>query len=179
MLAFGLSGAALTLFPACTSFKPLYAEQTASSGAAGSGEPSTIDRLAQVGVQPIANRTGQQLHNLLRDRLNPLGQPTQPDYFLRIQVRERENKLGVRVDETATRANLLIEARYTLIRAGSSAVLTSGVARSLTSYNLLEAEFEFATVVSANDARERGLREVADELQQRLAAYFAGPGRTA
>ena len=52
-------------------FQPLYARD-AETGVGAS------DELAKVLILPIRQRTGQQMHNLLRDRLTPRGQPRAP-----------------------------------------------------------------------------------------------------
>ncbi len=145
-------------------FQPLYAT-------GDDGETVTEDGLAATRIQPIAGRTGQQLHNLLRDRLNPAGQSTTPDYVLEVAVSKRITELGIRVDETATRANLTMTARFTLRNAKTKRALLSSKSVSVNSYNILDALY--ATTVAENDAVKRGLRELANDIRLRLAVYFA------
>jgi LPS-assembly lipoprotein len=144
-------------------FKPLY-----SSGA---DDETIATDLATVRVEPLRDRTGQQMHNLLRDRLNPNGQPVGPNYVLQVHLTESLTKLGVRRDETATRANLKMEAEFFLRAVGGEAAVLSGRSSSTTSYDILSNPF--ATTVSEGDARERALREVADDIRTRLALYFS------
>ncbi len=131
----------------------------------------TEDGLAATRIQPISGRTGQQLHNLLRDRLNPRGQSTTPAYLLDINVSKSITELGVRKDETATRANLTMTATFTLRSAETNKALLSSKAIAVSSYNILDALY--ATTVAENDAVKRSLRELADEIRLRLAVYFA------
>ena len=145
-------------------FRPLYAT-------ADNDKTVTADGLAATRIQPIEGRTGQQLHNLLRDRLNPAGQSTKPAFELEVSVSKTITELGVRKDETATRANLTMTANFSLRDAQSKKTLLNSKAISVNSYNILDALY--ATTVAENDAVERGLRELADDIRLRLAIYFA------
>jgi LPS-assembly lipoprotein len=158
-------GAALVLSAGC-GFQPLYGE-----GTGGEGVGTAEAQFAAVQITPLPDRTGQQLHNLLRDRLNPRGQPVRPRYRLDVQLREVRENLGIRVDETATRANLTVIGVFVLRESETGAVLFASDARSTNSFNILTNQF--ATGVAENDARERGLREVADGIRARLGIYFS------
>ncbi|WP_193366792.1 LPS assembly lipoprotein LptE [Pelagibius marinus] len=157
----GLATLALGGLGAC-GFQPLHQRQDSGSSVAAD--------LSAVRVEPLRDRVGQQMHNFLRDRLNPQGQPAAPSYRLRVQITEKLSELGVRRDETATRANLRINAQFSLVDFSSGAPLFSGRSTSTTSYDILENPY--ATTVSEDDARERALREVADDIQTRLSIYF-------
>jgi LPS-assembly lipoprotein len=157
-----LAVAPLAGLAAC-GFQPLY-------GRKGAQDSSTAAELAAVRVDPLTDRAGQQLHNFLRDRLNPQGQPVSPSYRLSVAVTETTTGLGVRRDETASRANLRLEADFVLLDAAGEQRLVEGRSSSTTSYDILRNPF--ATTVSEADARERALREVADDIQTRLALYF-------
>ncbi|HIC81378.1 MAG TPA: hypothetical protein EYH07_15375 [Kiloniellaceae bacterium] len=155
--------AAAALLPlAGCGFQPLYAENDAGQ--------TVASELAAIRIEPLRDRVGQQMHNFLRDRLNPNGQPVSPNYQLRLRLAEQLSELGVRRDETATRANLKLTADFFLLEAGSGRELLIGRSTSTTSYDILENPF--ASTISERDARERALREVADDIQTRLAVYF-------
>lgn len=163
----GLLGAALLLSAGC-GFQPLYGE---GAGGAAPGAGTAEAQFAAVQITPLPDRAGQQLHNLLRDRLNPRGQPLRPRYRLDVQLREVRENLGIRVDETATRANLTVIGVFVLRESETGAVLFASDTRSTNSFNILTNQF--ATGVAENDARERGLREVADGIRARLGIYFS------
>ncbi|MGF1591842.1 MAG: LPS assembly lipoprotein LptE [Kiloniellaceae bacterium] len=160
--AFGMAAALpLSGLSGC-GFRPLY----------GNGDDhDVVADLASVRVDPLRDRVGQQMHNFLRDRLNPDGQPVSPEYRLRVDLRETRSELGVRRDETATRANLQVVADFSLLRYDGNASLLAGRSSSTTSYDILTNPF--ATTVSEDDARERALREVADDIRTRLALFFS------
>jgi LPS-assembly lipoprotein len=143
-------------------FQPLHAQRA--------DESSVAMDLASVRIDPLRDRVGQQMHNFLRDRLNPRGQPVSPNYRLQVQLTERLSELGVRRDETATRANLRMDADFQLVDLNGEKAVFSGRSSSTTSYDILDNPF--ATTVSEGDARDRALRELADDIQTRLALYF-------
>ena len=157
-----LIGIALVL-PAC-GFQPLY-------GGADSQAVSPVGHMAAIRISPLPDRIGQQMHNLLRDRLNPTGQPRDPIYSLGIRLTESRQDLGIRKDKTATRANLTLSAEFTLTAIQSSGELYSGAVNSVSSFNILTSPF--ATVFSEADARKRALRELADGIRIRLGIYFS------
>ena len=145
-------------------FEPLYGHSGEEDGG------PVNENLSQVLVLPIPHRTGQQMHNFLRDRLNPAGQPSQPDYTLSVILTERVTELGIQEDATATRAQLTMVADYTLRKFNDQEVLFLGKARSSNSYDILGDPY--ATQVAEFDAREQSLKTISEEMQVRLATYF-------
>jgi LPS-assembly lipoprotein len=144
-------------------FQPLYG--------ARDNDAEVSSSLASIRIEPLRDRVGQQMHNFLRDRLNPGGQPSAPSYRLRVGLTESLSELAVRRDETATRANLRMDAKFFLLDENGQNALLTGRSSSTTSYDILRNPF--ATTVSEADARERALREVADNIRTRLAVFFA------
>ena len=130
-----------------------------------------MDQLAAVRIEPLKDRAGQQLHNFLRDELNPDGQPINPYYELEIELTERTEKLAFRQDETATRANIILNSAFVLRAAEDDRVLYQGRVSSINSYNILDEQY--ATDISRDDAIERGLRELSQSIKLRLAVYFS------
>ena len=145
-------------------FEPLYGRNS------GEEKSAVNEDLSQVLVLPIPHRTGQQMHNFLRDRLNPAGQPNQPEYTLSVKLTERITELGIQEDATATRAQLTMVANYTLRDYNNQEVLFLGKARSANSYDILGDPY--ATQVAEFDAREQTLRAISNEMRIRLATYF-------
>jgi LPS-assembly lipoprotein len=143
-------------------FHPLYGERESS--------PRIDARLADVGIDVIANRPGQILRNELLDRMSPRGVAARPAYYLGVQLIETRQDFAIRQDETATRSNVVLSARFTLRRASDSQVVHDGIAVVRNSYDLLRNKF--ATLAAEDDARTRALRELAEEIRTRLAIYF-------
>jgi LPS-assembly lipoprotein len=87
-------------------FEPLHGRPEAGN--------QTTSALSQISVPPIPERLGQLLRIELTNQLTPLGPPQKPAYVLNVSVSEVRRELGVRKDATATRANLIITARFNL-----------------------------------------------------------------
>lgn len=152
--------AALVLLGAC-GFRPLYGSKEKGAAAA---------ELAAVEIKPIADRAGQQLHNLLLDRINPRGRPAKPRYVLKIRLTQSIERLAVRKTAFSTRANLRLIAAFVLAPAGGGEVLVSGTSLAISSYNILNSEF--ATLTSEKDARSRATGQLAEDIRTRLAVFF-------
>lgn len=145
-------------------FRPVYAP-------ASGGETDSVGQLAAVRIEPLRDRAGQELHNFLRDELNPDGQPIKPDYKLQVELSQRIEKLAFQKDETATRANIILYSAFVLRAADDDRVLYSGRVSSINSYNILDQQYP--TDVAKADALSRGLRELSQSIKLRLAVYFS------
>ncbi|MEX2618520.1 MAG: LPS assembly lipoprotein LptE [Alphaproteobacteria bacterium] len=152
---------ALALLAGC-GFQPLYGT-TASSG-------GVTEQYQQIHVDPIPDRIGQQIRNFLLDRLNPYGQPARPAYRLTVEPTISITELGIKRDETATRALLLLHVRYSLLESATDRELFAASARSTNSFNIVDSEF--ATKSAENDALERAAREVSEAIRIRLGIFF-------
>ncbi len=144
-------------------FEPLY-------GPAGQPQSAVVAALAGVHVAPIPDRIGQQLRNDLLDRLTPGGTPSKPTYTLEIALREDREGLAIRKDETVTRFNLTLRARFVLIDRQTRLPIFKGATRSIAAYNVVESTF--ATLIAEQDAGARTARDVSEEIRNQLAIFF-------
>jgi LPS-assembly lipoprotein len=160
-----LFAAALPLLLAACGWHPLYGRVDDNGGAG--------QELASVHVQPIPNRVGQNLYNELRDRMNPGGEPADPQYDLVIGLTEQLQQFLVQPDQTATRVDLTLYANFALYQRGNTQPLMIGQSRSTTTYDQLTNQY--ASVVSEDDAHRRGAEALADEIANRVAVYLAEP----
>ena len=143
-------------------FQPLYATDGSARG-----------QLARIHIDQIADRTGQQLRNALLLSFPP-GDPNAPAAWrLRVTLKEDKEELGVEKQDVATRANLTLTAFYTLEDAASDKKAMSGDLRSVNSYNILQSPY--GTLAAERNARARAVRQIADGLTARLAAWFSRP----
>ncbi len=147
---------ALPLAIAACNVRPLH----------GSRSGEVTSELSATRIAPLSNRLGQQLHNMLRDRINPLGQPSDPAYELRVNLSRREAESGLREDETATRITLTLTAQYTLKTTGAGEVVTKGTTGAQAVFNILENRY--SSLVSEQSAEERALIIIADSIATRL-----------
>ena len=152
------------LLTAGCGFHPLYGERSG-----GGADAAVADELAAIRIESIPDRIGQEMYNMLRDRLNPDGRPGAPRYVLRVALTEHSDVLFISDNQTASRIDLTLKAAYTLNQAGSGEVVAKGASRSTASYDVLPVGNEFATVVSEDDARRRAARQISDDIRTRLA----------
>jgi len=155
----------LPLLLAACGWHPLYGKLDETTGAG--------QELGSVHVQPIADRVGQNLYNELRDRINPEGEPADPHYDLVIGLNEQLQQFLVQEDQTATRVDLTLYANFALYQRGNIQPILIGQSRSTTTYD--ELSNQYASVVSASDARRRGAEALADDIANRIAVYLAQP----
>lgn len=152
--------AALILLEGC-GFRPLYGSRQAGAASV---------ELAAIEIKPISDRAGQQLHNLLLDRINPRGRPAQPRYVLTVRLSQGIERLAVRKTAFSTRANMRLTASFELSPAGGGEQLVSGTSQAISSFNIFNSEF--ATLTSEKDARSRATGQLAEDIRTRLAVFF-------
>lgn len=160
-----LALAVTVLMLAACGFQPLYAT---------GGVSDVSEELSQVEVAVIPDRSGQVLRNHLIQGLNAGGRPDAPVYRLAVNLRERQEDLGIDKTDTAQRANLVITARFSLRTAADDQEVLNRRVGIITSYNILLDEY--ATLSAQNAARDRALRQLGSDIRTQLALYFTRSG---
>ena len=159
----GVAAAVPLLAAGCT-FRPLYRP---SRNAAAAPD----QQLAAIRITPLTDRLGQLMHNALRNELNPRGQPSNPSYRLVLSLSETIDEIAIRRDETASRNDIILVARFQLVREGSDEPLLNASSRVTDSFDVVAAAF--ATESAEEAARERNVRRLAKQVRLQLASYFA------
>jgi len=155
----------LLTLPAC-GFHPVY------GGQGYNGSP-VAEQLGQIAIGPIPERAGQMLRNDLIDRMyGKAGRPAQPIYHLDITLSSTEEDLGLLSNATTTLSSLHTTCTYTLKDAGGK-VLFSGIARGTATFDKLISQY--GTLAAHDSAVERTVREVSEQIVNRLGVYFAEP----
>jgi LPS-assembly lipoprotein len=144
-------------------FRPLYGESTSNGNV-----PADF---ATIAIAPIPNRVGQELRNHLLDLLTPSGRATDPDYTLKVGIKEKISDLAIDSAGLATRANLRLDATYSLVKDDTGKSMLTGKSLAVSSYNLVSNDF--SNLTAQNDARSRAALRIAREIRARLGAYFA------
>ncbi len=152
---------ALALALAGCGFRPLYGNRAV--------DPDVDRQLASIHVVSLSDRSGQLLRNALLPRLNPGGEPLDPRYELQVILKTSEAQVALQTDQTATRDEVTYAVSYVLYR--DKVALTKGSFTDILSYDYLPQHY--ANVVAAQDVERRASEEIADELRNRMAAYFA------
>ena len=148
-------------------FKPMYARNDKPGARA-----DVTSNLQSIFIPVSRGRVEQLVYNNLRDRLNPLGAAKQPRYHLDYTVAVVKQPLAFAKDETATRQNVRVTVAFSLKDQDGSKVILAGTARALAAYNILRSQY--ATLSAEQNAEDRAVREVSDEIRLRIASYFSG-----
>ena len=149
--------ASLALLLGACGFQPMYAP------------PGGGQAIGPVQVAEIEGKAGHVLRTEL-DRIlaveNGAGTPS----LLEITLSERVTPLGIRVDESATRAELRIIANYVLTPPNNAQVMRGSVVTTV-NYDIPTAAF--GEITAQDDARERAAETMAQRFRAELALRMA------
>jgi LPS-assembly lipoprotein len=154
--------AAMLLATSACGFTPLYAE--------GGVVPS----LRAIEVEVPQSRVGYLLREELDDEF-ARDRSQAPRYRLTLELDELRRARGLRVDDVATRYELLVTARYVLTSVGATTPLAQGQAQATVTYD--SADQPYAGVAAQTDAQERAAAQAAQRIRLDLARYFAASAR--
>ncbi len=149
-------------------FQPLYSV---------SGTGSVFSDFSSVQVAPAKDRIGQLLSNELRQLLNVSSGVPRPQYRLVTTVRESTSSLAVKKSALATRAILTAQVSYNLVSLRTHRTVTSGNNDIAVGYNIYSAEY--ATIAAEKDARNRAIKELAQDIRLQLGTYFKNTSASA
>lgn len=141
-------------------FRPLYAPR-----APRDWDPD----LAAIAVAPIPNRSGQILALALRENLNPGGASVATRWRLSTTLTVGRSDLGIQRNATATSSEITVSASYVVVDAGNGKQVYSSTSRAVGDFN--QFNDAYATQVAADDAQDRALHEIADEMAMRMALF--------
>jgi len=143
-------------------FRPLLGQVDGGTG--------VRDELAAVEVPVLTGRIGYLVRDNLLDQLNPTAVEVPDRYLLAIRLRRHTSALGIQLDNTITRFNLTLIARFSLLDSSGRAVYRSTV-RRVASYNAIRAPY--AELAAELDAERRAARDVSTDIRTQLALHFA------
>ena len=151
-----IASLSLLLLAAC-GFQPMYAQ--AGGGAA----------IGPVNVQQIDGKAGHVLKSEL-DRIFAVENNGATPALLEITLQEQITPLGIRRDESATRAELRLIANYVLTPANNGQVMRGSVF-TVVNYDIPTAAF--GEIAAQDDARERAAETMAQRFRAELALRMA------
>jgi LPS-assembly lipoprotein len=146
----------ILLLTAC-GFEPVYAKR----------EGAVAAELAAVDIHTDSSRKGQLLQAEIKDLLNPRRESQPPEYRLNITTTENISALFIKPDGTASRGDINLVSTYTLVRLSDDKVIDSGNITRISSFNTSE-NADYATYVAEQDARMRGILELARDYAFRI-----------
>ena len=155
-------------------FQPMYAERT-------DGTPALREKLMGVEIPPVdkANasreaRVGVEIRNALAFKLygNATGMP--PTHKLVLKFYSGRSSLMIDQNTALpTSENYSIDASFNLIEIASNKSVMTGNTFSRVSYDMPGSYQRFARARAFRDAEDRAAQEIADNIQTRLASFFA------
>jgi len=153
-------------------FHPLYGP----SGNGGTGPAQT--GLAQISVGLIPERSGQLLRQALQARFERGGSGVAARYDLAVYYGLSAEGIAIEPDSSISRIRMIGSATwYLTAQDPQRRTLTSGTARAMDAYNLLNSQI-FTGDLDNEMVQRRIAEAVADQITLQLASYFdkrAGP----
>ena len=156
ILLFALSGCG---------FRSVYGERSNSHG-----DTAVATQLNDIAIEPVHERNGQMLRNNLIDMMYGKGRPAHPLYKLAVTLRSTEEDFGIQADATTTRTMVNMYGDFSL-KTDSGKELLTGSAHSTSNINKISNQY--ATLVARNQAYERTINEVSEQIVSRLSLYFS------
>ena len=150
--------ASLTLLLAAFGFQPMYAP-------VGGGQA-----IGPVQVSQIDGKAGHVLKREL-DRILAVENGGAPPMTLEITLQEHVTQLAIRVDESATRAELRLIANYVLSPPTNQGQVMRGSVFTVVNYDIPTAAF--GEIAAQDDARERAAETMAQRFRAELALRVA------
>ena len=144
-------------------FQPLY-----SINQPGIMDTVLSQNMAQIAIQPIADKPGHFMRNLLLDRLNPKGNKGEKPFSLTTALQITNSDLGLRKDKTSRRNRQTVVADFVLrLDANTTHNFTL---KATNGFSTTEAAY--AEIVAQQHATEQNLIYLADQAKIRIATLL-------
>jgi LPS-assembly lipoprotein len=159
-------GLVSSLLLAACGFQPVY--MPTASGSAGVAQRE----LAAINVAIIPDRPGQLLRQALQARFEGSGAAAAQRYELRVGFGIAGDAIAIRPDSNPTRIREIGTASWTLVAQDPArTTVTSGSAKAVDGYNLIEAQY-FASDLENAVVQRRLAEALADQITMQLSVYF-------
>jgi len=154
---------ALTSLAGC-GFSPLYGDAGTSS--------TVADKLAEVQVQNIPERTGQMLRESIEQQLYANGSPTTQLYVLTVSYSIGEQGVGIQQDTSVTRNRFIATANWTLAAVGTPGVpIATGLASTEDAQNIIDQQY-FALTLETTTIDQQLADQIGQQISSQVAVYF-------
>lgn len=154
-------------------FEPLYVERKSDEKWYYKGEfdTSISDEIAQIKIEPIADRLGQLIRNDLLDNLTPKGIPSKPKYRLEVfNIKKSVTEQAMRDDITATREKVRYTVQYRLFNANDNKEVVSGNSIAYLGYDIMANPY--STTYAQKKIEKDAAKILANDISLRMGAYF-------
>lgn len=149
------------LLSAC-GFTPIYGQ---------TGEGAVGTQLSRIAVSTPDDRLGYRLREQLEDSLGRNG-TLPPQWRLQTQVEQSRIPLGRRIDDTATRYQLTVSAKWTLTPVAGGEPM-SGERTTITTY--AAADQPYAAIAAQQDGEDRAAADLARLIRMDLMRALGNP----
>lgn len=164
---------ALFLLTSC-GFEPVHAKRNGASGETVAGLEAIDIRVSSARVQQSnistqqnTARMAQLLQAELEDQFNPDYIRAPKRYILNVSLTESIGSVFVNPDGTSSRNDVTLASNFSITTIDDPKVLRSGSMSRVSSYNVSE-RADYATYVAEQDARKRGIAELARAYKLRM-----------
>jgi len=162
----GILGAAL-LVGAC-SVQPLY-------GPASFTDSGSVQKtLTRISVGQVNDRVAQQVRNRVIFQMAGGKEISDPLYHMTLTVSYRREGLGITTTEASPVYSIVVQATFTVKKAGTEETLITGTARANASYNYVNSMYNNSR--AEIDAQNRAAEQVGNEIAIRVATAIATRG---
>jgi LPS-assembly lipoprotein len=144
-------------------FRPLYLAQAPDA--------PVRTELAAIEIRGPDGSLGYLVRNALLDELNPASADVPPRYVLDLSLQRRARKLGIQLDNTITRYNLVLTASFRLRDKERNDVVYASRVRRVASYNV--SREPYADLIASQEAERRAAQEIATQIRTLLAVRLA------
>lgn len=156
------------LFLAGCGFTPMHSATGASSPLAN------VDIQLQKGSNVVSNQAGFFMTQRLNDRIGT--QSADAPYILELTPRYSRNRLGLTDGDVASRYDVSVSAKWTLLDSKTGKTLEFGTSSSTSTFGAPEGPY--GVITADNVGVEQSAKEAADKLVIELARYFAVQNKT-
>ena len=162
-LVLSLSGLALAGLTGGCGFSPLYGQADGASG-------GVADKLRQIDVALIPERSGQLLRQALQQRLEGAGGAGAKGYVLSVNLTVSNQGQATEFTTSAqTRMRVVGTARWSLTNVqGEAHQIASGAAKTVDGYNLVDVQYFYTDL-----RNEEVIKQITQELSQKIATQVA------
>lgn len=158
-------------------FETVYSRYGTSDNTSPGLQAATVHVNARA-ADPAQRQAAEQFKADLEDLLYPGGSKhTHATYELSTTITTQHIAVAISRDGTVSRYNLVTEANFSLMRLSDNKLLYGDHVRRTGSYNNLTNAY-YSAYVSQQDAMQRTITELAEDVRMRLIAYFAQPELT-
>jgi LPS-assembly lipoprotein len=147
-------------------FTPMY-----GNGNTDNATPVS-QKMEQVQVQNIPERTGQLLRLSLQNQFYRNGMPTQQLYLLSVSYNINVIGIGIQSDTSTTRERFIGTAHWSLAPIGApSQAIASGTATTEDAANIIDQQY-FALTLETSTVDQELADVIAQQIADQVAAYF-------